>query len=145
MQTYGGVQIQEVDTVCAQLLETGLDAGGDLVGGVVAWVGRILDLCSEGEAPLLPAGLAGEGLLLAADIDTGSVDLTVASLLVEVEDLGELGDRGDASASGLVGAKGHETQNDTRGGVCCDERHGGRYIQDDWMLWCYYIWNGCLA
>lgn len=121
------MQVQEVDTVGAQLLEAGLDAGGDLVGGVVARVGGILDLCGEGEAPLLPAGLAGEGLLLAANVDPGGVDLAVAALLVEVEDLSELGDRCDAGAGGLVGAKGHEAQDDARGGVCCDERHGGRY------------------
>lgn len=101
------MQVQQVDTVGAELPEAGLEAGGDLVGGVVTGAGRVLDLCGEGEAPLLPAGVAGEGLLLAADVDAGGVDLGVAALLVEVEDLCEVGDLGDAGAGGLVGAKGH--------------------------------------
>lgn len=125
-QTYGGVQVQQVDTVGAELVEAGLEAGGDLVGGVVAGAGGVVDFCGEGEAPLLPAGFAGEGLLLAADVDAGGVDLGVAALLVEVEDLCEVGDLGDAGAGGLVGAKGHEAQDDARGGGCSDERHGGR-------------------
>lgn len=115
--TYRGMEIQQVDTVGAQLLQARLDALGDLFGGVEARLAGVLDLCGQGEPPLVPACLTREGLLLATDVDAGGVDLAVTTLLEEVEHVCVLLDGGDSRPGRLVGAKGHQAQDDAGGGV----------------------------
>ena len=58
------------------------------------------------EAALPPFGFAGEGFLLAADVDSSCVDFVVARALEAVEDFVVVVDVGDTGALGHIGTKG---------------------------------------
>lgn len=92
------MQIQQIHTVCPQLLQAQLHALGHLVRHVITRIGRVLDLGGEGQAALLPSDLAREGLLLDANVDSRRVAFVVAALLEDVKDLTKFVDRGDACA-----------------------------------------------
>lgn len=126
--TYSCVEVDQVDAVGAKLLETRLEGLDDLVVLVEARLAGVLDLGREGQAPLLPLGLLGEGLLRLADVDARRVDLVVAARLEDVEHLAELVDVGDAGTVGFFGSEGHETQDNPVCGGCGDERHGGQFL-----------------
>jgi hypothetical protein len=85
-----------------------------------------MDLGGQRQAPLLPLGLAGESLLLLADVNARRVHLVVAARLENVERLAKLGHVCDARAIGFLGSKGHETQDDPVRGARCEQRHGGQ-------------------
>ena len=72
------MEVNKINHIGPKLLETRLKGLDDLVMLVVARLVGILDLGGQGEAPLLPLCLAGEGLLLPANINTRRVDLVVA-------------------------------------------------------------------
>jgi hypothetical protein len=74
---------------------------------VHAGLAGVLDLGRKSQAPFLPLGLPGEGLLLLVDVYTGCVDFIVAAGLEDVEDLAKLVDVGDPSSGLFVGSKGH--------------------------------------
>jgi hypothetical protein len=82
----GGVQVEDVDAVRAELLERFIELLLDL-GGCVSTGGERVPLGGTGQTTLLPSSFAGEGLLLATDVDSGGVDLVVSSTLEGVEDL----------------------------------------------------------
>jgi hypothetical protein len=119
------MQIQDIHALGPQLLQTNLGRLQHLVVGILARLVRVLDLGGQGQAAVLPAGLAREGLLLAADVDAGRVDLAVAARLEQVERLAELAHVGDARARRLIRAKGHQPQDDAGlGGLRDEGRHG---------------------
>lgn len=123
---YGGVKVQNVDAVGVEFLEAGLDRRQHLVGLVLLGLVGVDDLGGERQAAVLPAGVACPSLLGAADVDARRVDLVVAAGLEHVESLFEVVDTGDAGAGGLVGAKGHEAEDDAVPGGLGDEGgHGG--------------------
>jgi hypothetical protein len=120
------MQIQDIHALGPQLLQTDLGRLQHLVIGILARLVRVLDLGRQRQAAVLPAGLAREGLLLAADVDAGRVDLAVAARLEQVEHLAELAHIGHPRAGRLVRAKGHQPQDDARlGGLGDEGRHGG--------------------
>lgn len=98
----GGVQVEDVDAVGAQLfqrlVELLLDHGGRVRAGLVGVPFR-----RAGEAALLPLGLAREGFLLAVDVDAGGVDFVVAGGLEAVEDFVVGVEAGDTGAGVGVG------------------------------------------
>lgn len=95
-QAYRSMQVKKIDTIRAQFLQTRLHARRNLVRRVVAGLAWVLHFRSKGKAPLLPPDFASEGLLRAAHVHSGGVDLAIAALLEQVEDRPELGDGGDA-------------------------------------------------
>ena len=124
--TYSCVKIQNVDALGPQLLQAGVHRLQHLVVGVGARLGGIGDLGGQRQAAVLPAGVAREGLLLAADVHAGRVDLAVPARLEPVEHAAELAGVGDAGAGRLVGAKRHQAEDDARRGGLGDEGgHGG--------------------
>jgi hypothetical protein len=149
----GSVQIEDVDAVRAELLERLIELLLDLCGSVSTRRERV-PLSGTGQTTLLPSRLSSEGLLFAADIDSGGVDFVVSSTLESVEDLlvfvkvgdfrtfrqigtervvsiGSLTVPSDASppvlvVQFLISPKGHGPENDTRLAGTSDERHFGR-------------------
>lgn len=101
----GGVEVKDIDAVGSELFEGLVQLLLDHVGFVGAGSMRV-PLCGTSETALLPFGLAGEGFLLAADVDAGCVDFIVASALEAVENLVVVVDVSDAGAFRLVGTKG---------------------------------------
>jgi hypothetical protein len=100
----GGVQIEDVDTVRAELLERFIELFLDLCGFVST--GRVrVPLGGTGQTTLLPSSLAGEGLLLATDINPGGVDFVVSSTLEGVEDLLVFVNVGDFGTFGQIGTE----------------------------------------
>ena len=93
----GSVEVEDIDAIRPELLERLVQLLLNhfrLVGSSLVRV----PLGRTGEATLLPLGLTGEGFLLAADVDSGGVDLVVAGGLEAVEDLVVVVDVGDAGA-----------------------------------------------
>ena len=122
---YGGVEVQNINAVGAELGEALVDRREHLVGLVVVGLAGVDDLGGQGQAAVLPAGLARPGLLGAADVDAGRVDLVVSARLKDVERLFELVELRDAGACLLIGSKGHETEDDAvLGGLGDEGRHG---------------------
>ena len=101
----GSVQIEDIDTVRAQLGQALIHALGQALGLVLAGLVRVA-FRGEHEAAFLPFGVAREGFLLAADVGAGRVDFVVALRLEVVEDLGVFGRVGDAGAGGCIWAVG---------------------------------------
>lgn len=99
------MEVKDVDAVCAQFFEGFVKLLLDF-GGFVRAGGVRVPFCCEGEAAVFPLCFAGEGFLLAADVDAGGVDFGVAGALEGVEDFVVGGDVGDAGALVWVGAVG---------------------------------------
>ena len=124
-EAHGSVEVQDVDAVGSELLETRLERRKHIAGLVVLGFARVDNLGGEGQAAVLPAGIAGPGLLGAADVHAGRVDLIVSARLKDVEGLFELVELRDTGACFLIGSKGHETEDDAVPGGLGDEgRHG---------------------
>ena len=91
------VEVEDIDAVRTELLERLVQLLLNHFRLVSSSIVRV-PLGRTGESTLLPLGLAGEGFLLAADVDSGGVDLVVAGALEAVEDLVVVVDVGDAGA-----------------------------------------------
>lgn len=117
-----GVEVENVDTVCAELLERLVELLFDNIRSVGARSVRV-PLGRTGQTPLLPSGLASECLLLATDVDSGRVNFIVAGTLEAVEDLVVVVDVRDARAFGFIWTKSHGPENDSRLAGAGDERH----------------------
>ena len=100
----GSVQIEDVDAVRAQLLERFIELLLDLCGSVSTG-GERVPLSGTGQTTLLPSRLSSEGLLFAADVDSGGVDFVVSSTLESVEDLLVFVKVGDFRTFGQIGAE----------------------------------------
>jgi hypothetical protein len=139
----GGVQVEDIDTIRAELLKGLVQLFLNhfrLVGSSMMRV----PLGSTSKSALLPLGLAGEGLLLAADVDSGGVDFVVASALEAVKDLVVVVDVGDASALRLVRTKCHGPEDDAGLASASDERHGASGCCGERPEWrgCQWLWMG---
>ena len=91
------VKVEDINAIRTELLERLVQLLLDHLRLVGSSIVRV-PLGGTGKSTLLPLGLAGEGFLLAADVDSGSVDLVVAGALEAVEDLVVVVDVGDAGA-----------------------------------------------
>jgi hypothetical protein len=91
------MEVEDINAVRTELLERLVQLLLDHLRLVGSSIVRV-PLGGTGKSTLLPLGLAGEGFLLAADVDSGGVDLVVAGALEAVEDLVVVVDVGDAGA-----------------------------------------------
>lgn len=91
------MEVENINAVRTELLERLVQLLLDHLRLVGSSIVRV-PLGRTGESTLLPLGLAGECLLLAADVDSSGVDLVVAGALEAVEDLVVVVDVGDAGA-----------------------------------------------
>ena len=91
------MEVEDINAVRTELLERLVQLLLDHLRLVSSSIVRV-PLGRAGESTLLPLGLASEGFLLAADVDSGGVDLVVAGGLEAVEDLVVVVDVGDAGA-----------------------------------------------
>jgi hypothetical protein len=117
-----GVQVEDIDAIRAELFERLVQFLFNDLGLVGSRSVRV-PFSGAGESALFPLCFAGEGFLLAADVDAGGVDFVVARALEAVEDLVVVVDVRDASAFGLVGTEGHGPEDDARLAGAGDERH----------------------
>jgi hypothetical protein len=117
-----GVQVEDIDTIRAELFERLVQFLFDDVRLVGAGSVRV-PFRGTSQSALFPLRFAGEGFLLAADVDSGGVDLVVAGALEAVEDLVVVVDVGDAGAFGLVGTESHGPEDDAWLAGAGDERH----------------------
>jgi hypothetical protein len=116
----GGVQVEDIDAVSAELLERFVKLLFDHLGCVSTGSVRV-PLGGTGQTTLLPFGLAGESLLLATDIDSGGVNFVVSGALEAVEDLVVVVDVGDFGTFGHIGTE--------RESLALDA-----FLKDDWIL-----------
>ena len=96
-----GVKVEDINTISTELLERLVQLLLNHVGLMGSSIVRV-PLGSTSQSALLPLGFAGEGFLFAADVDSGGVDLVVASALEAVKDLVVVVDVGDAGALRFV-------------------------------------------
>jgi hypothetical protein len=78
------MQIKNIYTIRAQLLQTGLEMLRQDFGFMIDATSRV-DFGRNGQTTLFPVGFAGEGFLLAADVAARCVDFVVALGLEVVE------------------------------------------------------------
>jgi len=61
------MQVEDIDTICAQFLQALIDTLCKTIGLVLAWLVRIT-LGSQHQSTLLPFGISGESLLLSSNV-----------------------------------------------------------------------------
>lgn len=97
-----GMQVEDVDTVSAQLVKAGVEVFLQVLGLVDAGLEGV-HLGSERQAAIFPPGLAGPRLLLSANIRARSINLIVALGLEIIEMFGEFIKVGYTGSGALIG------------------------------------------
>jgi hypothetical protein len=106
------MQVVDIDGIRAEFLQRLLNLGLQDLGLVRSRFMRV-PLARDLEPLFLPSSLSGPRFLLATDVDARGVDLVVASGFQEVEASFVFVHRGDSGALVFIGAKGHETEDDS--------------------------------
>lgn len=111
------MKVVDINRIRAEFLQRLLDLGLQDLGLMRSRFMRV-PLARNLEPLFLPSSISGPGFLLSTNVDPGCVDLVVASGFQEIEASLVFVHRGDSGALVFIGAKGHETEDDSvfRGG-----------------------------